>query len=271
MDENESKVLPNYKADSEINIINLVYETKCSEVNCAPKRTSTYRIHLVVEGEGTLDVSGKVSVIRNGDIFILPPAVSFSIENTQNIKYIYISYLGIKANYLAEQFKLKKSGSVYHNLESLFPIWKSLFDIPNDLSNLRCESVLLYSFSEIGKSTFIDNSEKKFNSAAERIKKLLDDNFSDPTLNLEFLSNELSYHPKYISSVFKKAFKTSITDYIKTIRVQHACTLIEQGLTSVKNISNLCGFNDALYFSTVFKAKMGTPPKEYIKNITSYK
>jgi len=268
MEENICKFLPNYKSDNEINIINLVYETKCNEVNCVPKRTSTYRMHIVVEGEGILETQGNRVEIKKGDLFILPPAISFSIENIQNVKYVYISYLGLRANYLAEQFRLSKNGSVYHGFESLFPIWKSLFDVPSELSNLRCESVLLYTLTELGKRIFVDNSEKKFSSAPEKIKKLIDDNFSDPTLNLEFLSNELSYHPKYISSVFKKEFKTSITDYIKTIRVQHACTLIEQGLTSVKNISTLCGFNDSLYFSTVFKAKMGVPPKEHIKKFS---
>jgi len=265
MEENICKFLPNYKADNEINIINLVYETKCNEVDGAVKRTSTYRMHIVIEGEGVLNVSGTSTELKKGDVFILPPAVTFSIENTQNIKYIYISYLGIKANYLAEQFRLDKNGTIYHDFESLLPIWKSVFDVPNDLSNIRCESILLYTFSEIGKRFFVDATEKKFSSAPEKIKKLIDDNFSDSTLNLEFLSSELSYHPKYISSVFKKEFKTSITDYIKTIRIQHACTLIKQGLTSVKNISHLCGFNDSLYFSTVFKAKMGVPPKDYIK------
>ena len=271
MDENICRFLPNYKADNEINIINLVYETKCNEISTAQKRTSTYRMHIVVDGEGVLEVSGNQTSLQKGDLFILPPATTFTIENSQNIKYIYISYLGIKANYLAEHFRLTKNGNIYHGFENLFPIWKSLFDVPNDLSNIRCESVLLYSFTEIGKRIFVDNIDKKFSSAPEKIKKLIDDNFSDSTLNLEFLSNELSYHPKYISSVFKKEFKTSITDYIKTIRVQHACTLIEQGLTSVKNISHLCGFNDSLYFSTVFKAKMGVPPKEHIKKFTSTK
>ncbi len=270
MDENVCRFLPNYKADNEINIINLVYETKCDELVASQKRTSTYRMHIVIEGEGILETQDNKVEIKKGDIFILPPAISFSIENIRNIKYIYISYLGIKANFLGEKFKLAKNGSVYRGFENLLPIWKTLFDVSNDLSNLRCESVLLYTFTEIGKRIFVDSPEKKFSSAPEKIKKLIDENFSNHSLNLEFLSNELSYHPKYISSVFKKEFNTSITDYIKIIRVQHACTLIEQGLTSVKNISTLCGFNDSLYFSTVFKAKMGIPPKEHIKKFSEH-
>jgi AraC-like DNA-binding protein len=38
-----------------------------------------------------------------------------------------------------------------------------------------------------------------------------------------------------------------------------------QGITQIKNIAKLSGFSDPLYFSTVFKQKMGVSPKDYLK------
>jgi len=43
--------------------------------------------------------------------------------------------------------------------------------------------------------------------------------------------------------------------------------LIEQGIVSVKNVAILSGFQDALYFSKVFKDAVGISPKEYIESI----
>ena len=54
---------------------------------------------------------------------------------------------------------------------------------------------------------------------------------------------------------------------INTIRVNNACALMNKGFTSVKDIAFLCGFNDPLYFSKVFKTKMKQTPREYISSI----
>jgi len=40
--------------------------------------------------------------------------------------------------------------------------------------------------------------------------------------------------------------------------------LIEQGITAVKNIAFLCGYQDPLYFSNVFKKTFGISPSDFI-------
>lgn len=59
--------------------------------------------------------------------------------------------------------------------------------------------------------------------------------------------------------------RVGISEYVATLRIQQACTLLDQGFTSVKDIAFLCGYNDPLYFSKVFKAKTGVSPREYQK------
>jgi two-component system response regulator YesN len=43
---------------------------------------------------------------------------------------------------------------------------------------------------------------------------------------------------------------------------------MDKGFISVKDISFLCGFNDPLYFSKVFKAKTELSPSQYVKNLS---
>ena len=57
-------------------------------------------------------------------------------------------------------------------------------------------------------------------------------------------------------------------DYLKTVRMKYAISLFENGLDSIKNVALLSGFTDPLYFSTVFKNKIGVPPKMYIKRFS---
>ena len=76
---------------------------------------------------------------------------------------------------------------------------------------------------------------------------------------------EFSYNKKYLSSAFKQQFKIGISEYMTTVRINHACVLMEQNYTSVKDIAFLCGFSEQMYFSRVFRKKMGVSPKEHMK------
>ena len=74
----------------------------------------------------------------------------------------------------------------------------------------------------------------------------------------------MKYDAKYLSFYFKKHKHICYSEYLRDMRIRHAVFLMEQGLTSVKNIALLSGFGDALYFSKVFKRVMGKSPKEYM-------
>ena len=99
----------------------------------------------------------------------------------------------------------------------------------------------------------------------------MDDHFSDSGFSLDAISRELSYNKKYISTLFKKHIGIGITEYVNTVRIQNACTMIEQGFISVGDIAEKCGFADVHYFSKIFKAKMGMVPSQYIKTVRGQK
>ena len=103
------------------------------------------------------------------------------------------------------------------------------------------------------------------------IKKHIDDICFDTNLSLEQISKELSYNAKYISSIFKKEFHIGIIDYLTTIRIQNACTMIQQGFTIVCDIALRCGYIDGQYFSKVFKSRIGISPSQHIKEVNANK
>lgn len=266
MNNNVCRFVPKTEDSEALHIVNLVYETKCSQ-EVRFRHLGTYRLHYVTNGKGRLQNEQGSFEISQGDLFLIPPATQFSLENTDNLKYIYISYTGIRANTLFDQISSGQFNGIFPDFSDLLPLWDSAFSVPNTYSNMRCESIILYTFSEICKRMFIEPSAGSSAKAAQSIKKYIDDNFSDTTLCLDKIGTSLSYHPKYISTVFKKEFKIGIADYIMLIRIQHACTLMEQGFTSLKSIAAMCGFKDSLYFSRVFKARMNQTPSEHLREI----
>lgn len=96
--------------------------------------------------------------------------------------------------------------------------------------------------------------------------KNVDESFTDLALSLLQISRKYLYNAKYISSAFKKKYKVGLNQYITTLRIQYACTLIEQGFTSVESIASLCGYSEPLYFSKVFK----TGSEYHRQSILSY-
>lgn len=82
-------------------------------------------------------------------------------------------------------------------------------------------------------------------------------------LNLEELARVVCFSPSYLSSVFKKETGTSISAYIKRVRVENSKRLLKDSAMSLSYIAHECGFDDQSYFAKVFKELEGISPKKY--------
>lgn len=243
-----------------------VFETN-QEVIKSPVTLSTYRMVLIAEGQATLLLSGKKYKLKKGDVFIGRPAFSYQFIPDKDFKYFYINFLGARANYYIDRLGIKPKSCIFSGLTELIFIWQSALKVKGTCMDIRTESVILYTFSTIIDTYFTENTTLKKSSTAERIKEYIDNNFFNQDLGLEQLSKELAYSQKYISTVFKQFYNQSISEYVNDLRIRNALTLMEYGITGIKNIAALSGFNDPLYFSKVFKKITGVSPKEKIKTI----
>lgn len=84
--------------------------------------------------------------------------------------------------------------------------------------------------------------------------------------NAEFDKEEFASEMNVSSSLLYKKVKSltdqSPTDFIKTIRLNHAVELLQSGKYNVTEVSELCGFASLGYFSTVFSKHFGKSPSE---------
>ena len=142
----------------------------------------------------------------------------------------------------------------------MIPLWQeSLASASDKTIDLAAESILLYSFSRLF------GAESERNSIIGKIAEITEQRFSDPALSLSVIAEELSYHPKYVSHLFKEKMEISYSEYLRSVRLKFATTLFDHGIDSVKNVALLSGFTDPLYFSNVFKKCVGMSPKQYIE------
>ena len=90
----------------------------------------------------------------------------------------------------------------------------------------------------------------------------LNEHFSEK-ITLEKVAKELSFSANYIGKLFKSQMKCSFNDYLNTMRLKHACHLLNSTNMPIKEIANVSGYSSVEYFMYSFKNKMMMTPGEY--------
>ena len=103
------------------------------------------------------------------------------------------------------------------------------------------------------------------NKMAFNIKTYINQNYHDKNLSIDTIAAHFYMSPQYIPKLFKKAFDISIMQYIANTRITAAKTLIQTRDMGIKNIAEAVGYEDANYFSRLFKKKTGMTYTEYKK------
>ncbi len=246
------------KTNENLTTSNFIFESE------APKASplqiyDTNAMYLVTSGSGYLSSGLLREPLKTGSMFFTFSGTPFSIENTDNMHYLYISFSGGRSGELFDRFGITPFKCVFDGYEELIPVWQnSIARANSDNLDLMSEGMLLYGFSLIG-----DNKEAK-NGVERQVLKMLEENFTDPGISLDTIADELGYSSKYLSKLFKNRLSVRFSEYLRTLRLKHAVFLLEQGVTSIKNVALLSGFSDPLYFSKVFKSSMGVSPSEYV-------
>ncbi len=82
------------------------------------------------------------------------------------------------------------------------------------------------------------------------------------TLSLEVLSRHVHVSPTYLSRLFKRETGCALNAYISQHRVLRAMQLLETHYKII-DIAGMVGFENAKYFSQVFRRQVGKTPQQY--------
>ena len=227
------------------------------------RTAATVRACYVCEGSGQLHSVGRVRPRGVGDLFFTFEGELFAIENVNGLKYMYISFLGGRGNQLLDRLGINRHNRLFHRMNRVGQFWETALGMQVEMTDVITESALLYAFSCIEQQQTA--SPNRDGGTVARIRQALEDGFSRSELSLETLASELAYNKKYLSSLFKKTTGVGVVEYLQSLRIQHACAMMEQGFTAVADIASHCGFDDPQYFSKVFKRHLGLTPTQYIR------
>lgn len=102
----------------------------------------------------------------------------------------------------------------------------------------------------------------KSSSVIRKIKDIISARYMD-NLSVALISEEVFLSPNYISLIFKKETGESITEFLTKTRMEAAKQLLKDRDLKILDISEMVGYENPTYFSTVFKKHTGLHPQKY--------
>jgi len=100
----------------------------------------------------------------------------------------------------------------------------------------------------------------------EKILKIINNNLSNPKLNVEMLGASVGFSRVHIHRKLKELTGQSARDFIRTIRLEQAKELLKQKKLTISQVADAVGFISLSHFSASFKEYYGISPTEYMEN-----
>ena len=95
------------------------------------------------------------------------------------------------------------------------------------------------------------------------ISKIIEENISDPDLNVNVLCEKCGMPNKQLYRIIKKYIGVGPLDHIRNVRLQKAAMLLSQKRFTVSEICYMVGFKTPSYFAKCFQEKFGVKPSQY--------
>ena len=81
-------------------------------------------------------------------------------------------------------------------------------------------------------------------------------------LSLRELADDSAHHPAHVARMFRKHYHCTIGEFVRQRRISHACKRILAGQALCEAALD-AGFANQAHFSRLFRAMIGTTPREY--------
>ncbi len=222
----------------------------------------TWELVYCVSGQGAFRFrDGRVLSYRAGELVAIPPNEAHA--NSSDVGFSNI-HLNLSEFSYADgaAFRMQDQNGSLHRA---FLEAKTYYT-----SDLNKKELLLSALGELIVSYVIAfRSNAEFPEMVERIRNEILQNYTDPDFELESFIHSMPFHYDYLRKRFKQETGQSPLEYLTALRMEQAGKLMAQrretGCT-VAQIARLCGYEDALYFSRVFKKHYGCTPTAFSRN-----
>lgn len=217
---------------------------------------------LVIVTGGSLEYSiqGETYTIARGEILLMPAGMTKSgksISRKPHSKYSVTFFGDLPSQLDTGQGHKIVDGSVKEitaAFDGLYRHWLA----GDDYCSLGYLQVIL----GLLPTPCSEKGRRLADPRVERMRRYLVDHVEEKT-DLAALSTIAGVSRAYAGTLFQKHTGVKIQHYANALRVRKAQALLTESWDTLASIAAQCGFDNAFYFSTVFKQHTGQSPQAY--------
>ncbi|MEG1687074.1 MAG: AraC family transcriptional regulator [Angelakisella sp.] len=253
-----------------LSVFNVGYQQCGSNEPWGPGLRDHYLIHHVVSGRGSYSIFGKTYGIAAGDTFLAYPdtTIAYYPDPTDPWEYYWVGFNGSDARLLLRQTDFSAQNPVISTdfgdevRQLLLDIYQSRGSQPHEQMRMAGGLYLFLAYlmehSQSGGTRDSEAASGYLHYAVDFISG----NYSR-NISVEDIAQSAGISRSGLYRTFMKNLGISPVRYLTQFRIRQACTLLRRSDLSVEAVACSVGFYDALYFSRVFKAQMGSSPRKY--------
>ncbi|MCM1449307.1 MAG: helix-turn-helix domain-containing protein [Clostridiales bacterium] len=97
----------------------------------------------------------------------------------------------------------------------------------------------------------------------DKATKAVESNMDDPDFDVNALASAVNMSRSTLARKLKSITGKTPLDFIREIKMQHACNLLRSRNYTISQVAEMLGFSDRRYFTSCFRKEMGMTPRDY--------
>lgn len=222
-----------------------------------------FEIILLLDGSMTVTVDKQEYVLTAGDMILVKPNLIHSLKTPESSRHVLCIFAPeLIAAISDELIKYRLTAPVIQGAPELC---RHLFEGASESMDIGGVKGFLYTVSDMfyGRLDFTkEDTATRDRHLLQRILLYVDEHIAQPC-SIRDLARELGYSPSYLSRFFYTNIGMPYSDYVRNIKISHACYLLRNTRESVINVAAQCGYTSISSFNRNFKQMTDVSPTAY--------
>lgn len=212
--------------------------------------------------DGVFTLGEENDIVRAGDVVLFSPHKQFARKVVEPISFLSIHFEWDGTN---ESGTTDEVNPPFGKLS--YKDKRRILSTANLMQAALSDEERDHFLKDIWRQFCIESYKNTALTQNKTVNSALDIINEDPTAEISIadIAGRLNISHAHLINLFKGTLGMTPSDYVTSLRIQKAKSLLIDSEYGMQKISELCGFANLYYFSSVFKKSTGLPPTLFRK------